>query len=173
MTRGDQPTGRDLVIAGGLALASAIAFGVTLAAVAAPKDLRKDLAAISAEADQASALIKRSRGKPGLERGQLCARAAAEEAQALQASLANQASQLRLTPLSLETRALEAEKGVGKLTPIAIRLEVSGAYPDAIALLDALAAAQPKVFADAVDLTSNTSTVTLTFSGRVFCSASA
>lgn len=160
--------GLAVAVASAIALVSAIVFGVTLAALGAPKGLTKDLAAVTAEADQAAGLTRRVRSRSGLERGQVCARAPSEEAQALQASLAQQMSQLRLTPASLEVQPQGNGEGA-RIAPVLMRFEATGAYGDVVSLLDAMAGAQPRIYADAVDLTAGAATVTLTFSGRVFC----
>ena len=57
------------------------------------------------------------------------------------------------------------------LAPLRVRFEARGGYDGALALLAALAQSRPTLFIDSLDLSSQTSSVTLKLSGRVYCSA--
>lgn len=166
----DAASSKDFGIAAAVALSCALAFSLALAALSTPKDFTEGLSSIAGQADQAAKLLQRGQRDERLAKGQVCSRPVEEEAQVLQTSLAGQASQLRLSLSNVDVRAGERTDPRSRLTPVLIRFEVSGAYGDAVAMLDGLGAAQPEVFVDTVDLASNTSSVTLAFSGRVFCS---
>jgi hypothetical protein len=77
-----------------------------------------------------------------------------------------------------QARGMLRAKGTNTFSPDAVcahpaeaeRFQASGSYESALMAMDQLAKRRPQVFADTVDLTSKTSSVTLVFSGRVFCS---
>jgi hypothetical protein len=63
-----------------------------------------------------------------------------------------------------------ADEAAGGLAPVSLQFQTTGRYDAIIGLMNALAKNQPEIFADSVDLKSETSAVSLTFQGRIFCS---
>lgn len=159
---------RDLAIAGGLALCAAIVMGVALPSLSAPADYRTRLETIEVRAAETRRLVRAAKAAPPLRPGAVCADANAAVG-GLRQALIQTAGQLQLETSRIDV----AESGdeVEGLTALAVRFEASGGYEAALALLERLDGLQPQIFADAIDLTSHTSSVTLNFSGRAFCSA--
>ncbi len=58
-------------------------------------------------------------------------------------------------------------------TPVLFQLEATGRYDAALSLLKLLADGEPEIFADQMDIKSQTSTVWIKLTGRVLCSTSA
>ncbi len=57
-----------------------------------------------------------------------------------------------------------------RLSPVLFELDARGGYDQVISLLRQLAEAQPQIFADTLDLKSETSTVSVKLTGRILCS---
>lgn len=58
----------------------------------------------------------------------------------------------------------------GGLTAITVQFQANGRYDQMASLLAQLANGRPEIFVDSADLTSKTSSVDLSFQGRVLCS---
>ncbi|WP_310540384.1 hypothetical protein [Phenylobacterium sp.] len=168
MSAADFVSLRPAVFAASLALGSALVMALVLTSISTPAGFKSRLAAVSdqvADADRRS----RSSSAPGVfPVDAVCTRTAERQAEFLGDSLQGYAA-----PLQLDLRGLEIVAGVpsgrGKLVPVRFRFQASGSYEAAIGLLDALSRQRPQIFADTVDLTSKTSSVTLVFSGRLYC----
>lgn len=163
------PTARDALIVTGVAAGCALGLGLALAAIAAPKALELRTQALAAQVPQIAALMRPSRGGAALAPGTICAGAPERQVQALRTRLTALAAERQLGVNALDVRIEPAADPGSKITPIRLRFEVAGSYEGAVELLRALAASRPAVFADTADLGSKTSSVTLAFSGRVFC----
>ena len=61
----------------------------------------------------------------------------------------------------------------GRLTPVLFTLESSGRYDSFLQMMTLLAENRPEIFADTLDLKSQTSTVAFKLSGRILCSTPA
>jgi len=160
---------QNAMVAAGLALAGAVTMGVLLASLSAPPHFRARVAALKQQADEASRLLRPARMDGAAGVGSVCARAG-EQPEALRKDLADYASQLGLQ-LSGVDIVTEPDVGAHEaLTPLQLRFEATGGYDGALGLLDLLSRRQPDVFVETVDLTSNVSSVTIAFSGHVYCS---
>ncbi|TAJ28694.1 GspMb/PilO family protein, partial [Bosea sp. (in: a-proteobacteria)] len=132
-----------------------------------PKDFTTRLAAVEQRSVETRGML-RARGTNVFSPDAVCGRPTEVEANALQQELATYGARLNLR-LSGLTIAPEVTTTEG-LAAIRLRFQASGSYESALLALDQLAKRRPQVFADSVDLTSKTSSVTLVFSGRLFCS---
>ncbi|UTP39753.1 GspMb/PilO family protein [Phenylobacterium sp. LH3H17] len=163
------PTARDAFIVTGAVAGCALGLGMLLATIAAPKAVETRARALEAQVPEIARLMRPGRGAATLQPGTICAGTPARQAQDLRAQLTSLAGERQLGLTALDVRIEPAADPRSKVTPIRFRFEVSGPYDGAIELLRRLAANRPMVFADTVDLSSQTSSVTLAFSGRVFC----
>lgn len=163
------PTTRDAFVVTGVVAGCALGLGVLLAAISTPKQIEVRVKALEAESTAIERLMKSTRSSVALESGTICATPPEDQVQAFREQLTTLANErnLGLTALDVGIDPLRDENA--GVIPIRLRFEVSGAYGGAIELLRSLAAHRPAVFADTVDLSSQTSSVTLVFSGRVFC----
>lgn len=161
-------TPREMGLAAGLALSSALLMSMLLAAIASPKALTSRVATLQAQADEAGRLLQRSRAPAGYALDAVCAKSVDRQARDLRDALQGYAGALQLNMTGVEIEPLVTR---GALAPIRLRFQASGSYEAAVRLLGALADQRPLIFADSVDLTSRTSSVTLVFTGRAYCSA--
>lgn len=159
---------RDLAIAGGIALCAAVVMGVALPSLSAPKDFHPRLEALETGAAEVRRLSRTGRGAKPMRASAVCADAG-EAASQLRQTLSQDAAQLKLDISRVDVAPAGEE--TGGLAVLDIRFEAGGGYDAALAMLERLDRLQPQIFADTVDLTSRTSSVTISFSGRAFCAA--
>jgi hypothetical protein len=157
-----------VIAAAAVALSAAVVSVVALPTLAEPEDFDARLAAAESNAERAAAVLRQKDLAPAFPEGALCAGSLAAGAEALKGQLSALAQAARLQNVSIEV-APAASRG-GALAPLAMRLEASGPYDGALAAIQQLSALRPLVFVDAVDLGSKTSFVTLSISGRAYCS---
>lgn len=159
----------DLVAAGLAAAAAALVFGVVLASLAAPRDFDARVAAIQTKTQETEGLLKplRDRGPYGPEA--LCAHEPSEQARRLRELLEAESARGGLAVDSLDVRPEPAAEISERVTPVRLRVSVTGGYESAVALAARLARERPTLFVDSLDLTPKVSNVTLSLSGRVFC----
>ncbi|WP_340643891.1 hypothetical protein [Phenylobacterium sp.] len=170
MTLTERPTQRDGIIAVTIALASALILGLILAAISTPADFKARLAEVQQQVDEAGRLARPSRALSSYPADALCTRIPVEQAQILRSDLTQAAAQAQI-----EVKRMEVGPGGGsttddRLATLRVKVEASGSYESALLMLEAMGKLRPQLFADTVDLTPKASTVTLSFSGRAFCS---
>jgi len=160
----------DAVLAAACGLAGALACGAVLSWLSRPADASARMAALE---ERVTSVEQAARGKRAkFDVDAVCQRTTAEEAKLLRTAIDGAASRLGLQVGALEVGAEPPNSGgAGALTPVGLRLAVSGSYEGAIQLLDQLGQGGPEVFVDTIDLTSNTSSVELKLVGRVYCAA--
>lgn len=156
----------DAALAAGLGLACALILGVTLAAVAAPADFAARVAKVDADVELTQRLLRAPRGA-AVSPEALCRRDPSEQAGRMRAELETFAAQANLTLSGL--RITPDDSRAGRLVPVQVRFEARGSYEAVLLILDRLARQQPQVFAETVDLTSQTTSVALVFKGRLYC----
>jgi len=171
MTRRNLPPPIDIAFALGAGAAAAVVFAVLLTSLSAPKDFDDRIATLTDQTTRAEAMLRpvRDRGRYGPEA--LCTRDATEQARILRDLVSAQTTQGALVLDSLETRIEPAPDLSTRVTPVRLRLSVTGSYEGAVGLLALLARERPQLFVDSLDLTPKVSNVTLSLSGRVFCGA--
>ena len=165
----EQSTQRDAIIAVSVALASALVLGLILAAISTPPDFKARLVEVQQQVDEAGRLARPSRTPSAYPADALCTRLPAEQAQILRSDLTEAAAQARVEVKRMEV-GLGGSTSDERLAPLRVKVEASGSYESALLMLEAMGKLRPQIFADTVDLTPKASTVTLSFSGRAFCS---
>lgn len=161
--------GPALAAAAAIAVAAgAIGTAAGLAALSRPADYDQRLARVQAGVATLAKAQNAARGA-GLAYGPgaVCRGEPQRGAEAVRSLIRTSGAGLELSDLSF-TRAPEAE--VPGLRATTFRFRAVGAYDKAMVLLGGLAAAEPRIFADKVDLVSQNTSVSLTFSGRFYCS---
>lgn len=166
-----RPSIRDVMMAGGVAACCAIVAAVTLSSLSSPKDLDARAAAVEQKAAQAKRLFRPDRQAQTTAPDAVCSRRPEDQAAALRQSVGALATQAGLEMRTLDVRPEAPEAADAKLVPVRLRFEAIGPYDAVVGLVGQLSQQRPEIFVDAVDLVSKTSTVTIAFSGRVFCSA--
>lgn len=160
---------REIVWGTGVAAACALGFGVALAAWSAPADFDARLAAATAKADRAEALLKPPRTSARFAPDAVCTQDPEQQSAALRRTLEVEAGRNSLVVVSADARPEPAGDLEVRLTPVRLRFTATGSYEGSVALLALLARERPQLFVDSLDLTPKTANVTLSFSGRVFC----
>jgi len=137
--------------------------------LATPVALKTRLAGID-EAVRQVATIGRQAGDPGRYADHaLCEAPLLEAAQTLQGQLVNVAAAARLTASSVTVIPPDPNGDSARPTPVSFKLEASGGYEAVLGLIRSLGQNEPEVFADTLDLTSQTSSVSIKLTGRVLC----
>jgi len=163
----DQSQIQTALLAAGVAAVCAVVAGVSMATISRPQNFAARLQALDARLDLIQRMGRRAAaGAPSEVQGR-CANGAAGQVQTLKDEIAASEARLDLQPATLDVRPAQTDEG--GVTPVTLHIEVTGSYQGALTLLDELSKRQPTVFVDKTDLTSRTSNVTLSFSGRVFC----
>jgi hypothetical protein len=162
------PTALELGLAVGLALLCAVAVAAGLGRLAQPSRFDARMAIVERDSEHAATLLRAPSSIGGA--NLTCSSASSAEGERLRGQLAAMASTLPLQHASVEVSP-EPAPPASTLATLAVRLSGAGPYDAALAALGRLAAIRPLVFVDTVDLTSKTSFVTFSISGRVFCAA--
>lgn len=161
----------------GLAVAAAIVGGAMaivtatgLSALARPADRAARLAELDRKLDRIEALQRAANDAgPSYPRGAVCREGVGRGAGVVEQKVRAQLGQAKLAAIAFEPSTPAGDS----LLAVNFRFETVGSYEDAMTLLNGLDAARPTLFADSVDLVSNTSAVSLRFSGHFYCSTSA
>ncbi len=148
----------------------AVVSGVLLTKLSRPVGFDERLAALTARTALAERLVRHNAVAGPLAPRGACASGPAGQLQALKDELAANATRLDLQPTMVDARIAPAGLTPG-VTAIALKFEVVGSYAGAMGLLDTLSRRNPAIFAETVDLVSRTSSVSLSFVGRVLCVA--
>ncbi len=151
----------------------AITLWLILSQVARPPGVAARSAGIGRQIAEAERLGQTASGPLVHPAGAVCRQSPAAAAAALQQRLQSGASANGLTVASLVVVPGAGDEALGGLTPITFTIEANGRYDAAVLLVAGLAKAQPEIFIDQADLKSQTSSVTLKLSGRLYCSISA
>jgi hypothetical protein len=170
MMRRENNLSGDLVPIVGIVAAAAVVTGLVLTGLASPPDFARRVAALDGRADQIRRWTSVRPGASQYPQGAICNIGLGKAQDLLRADIGGQAQASGLALSTLEVGA-DRDAPLGQtLVPIRVRFQVQGAYAAVIGLMDRLSRTRPLLFADAVDLTSNTTSVTMKFSGRAFCS---
>ena len=161
----------DFAIAGGVLAASALLFGVVLAAWSSPTNFADRLAAVEGKAERAQSLMRPPRIPSRFGADAVCTQDPEAQAQALRDGLNARTTENSLVLVSADVRPEPAADLAARLVPVRVRFTATGSYEGAVALLAVLARETPQIFVDSLDLVPRTANVSLTVSGRVFCAA--
>lgn len=164
------PTEAALAVPAALAVAALLAFGFS--ALAQPPHVRERLAAIQADTAKAAELEDDNRGVTPYPRGAVCSDPATAQGKVRKA-LDAAAARAGVTLVQPAVAPTPLGEDGARLPALRLSFQATGSYEAVTQLLGDLAALQPAIFADTVDLKSQVSSVSLRFSGRVFCSTSA
>lgn len=161
---------KTLAVAGAVGLAGALVFALLAASLARPEGYAERVAALDQKVAEIERLARKARGDRSTRAGQICVGPASAQADALRSQIQDNAGQLQLDLTVVEVAA-SGDGGANALETLRVRFEAAGSYEAAFGLLERLQRLQPQIFADTVDVTSKTTSVTLSFTGRAFCSA--
>lgn len=161
---------QSLMLTAAIGLAVAVAAGLGLAGLSTPAAFSTRLENLDLRLDELQRLSKLYAGAGGNRTDAICGRPAVEEADVLRQVIMGDAAALGLTVVRAEVSPA-AQRPNSPLIPLSVRLEANGPYEGALTLLAHLQKFSPEVFADSMDLTSKTTSVTLAFSGRAFCAS--
>ena len=152
----------------GLAVGVSLATVVILATVAKPDQFDARKASVEASAEAAARSIGR-RPPPALSPGAVCEDTATDAAR-LQGAILRVAQASQLADLEVSVTPLTSEPTAPRLRALTVTLEATGGYDSALMAVRDLTSIRPLLYLDSVDLASRTSSVSLSVSGRAFCS---
>ncbi len=144
-----------------------------LSLLATPANLKARLAAIEATAGRIDAAPRQIGDPSAYAPHALCHASPRQAADALKTALAGSAATAGIAAPRIAVTPPDAAEAGGRLTPVLFQIDAAGRYDSVLALLRLLDQAEPEVFADTLDLKSQTSTVSLKLTGRVLCQTSA
>lgn len=103
----------------------------------------------------------------------ICRTGSVQAGEQLKARIAAAAAEAGLPAPKLALSPPDVEFTTDRLAPVMFQADVTGRYDAVLQFLKLMAEGEPQVFADTMDLKSETSVVSLHFTGRVLCSTSA
>jgi len=166
-----QGSGLSIALAAGMAVLFAASIGLSLAALAKPSETD---ARISVRQQKIRALeqVFQARTSPRLYPADAICRQRPDQAAAqLRTLITGQAQAAKLAVTAVEIGS-DPQAPLGEtLAPLRIQLTTQGAYDATLSLMATMARYRPMIFVDAVDLSSKTSSVSLKFSGHLYCAA--
>lgn len=154
---------------GAIALAAPLAL---LPNVARPAGFDRRTAAVSAQIDRARALTSAPGDAGAYAKGALCAgpieRAGSDLSRRVAAAAAAAGLQAPVVRASLHR--LDFQRGIPN---IELQVEADGRYDAVVAMLGRLAATEPDIFVDTLDLQPHVTAVSLKLTGHLYCRAPA
>ncbi len=173
MKRSSSPDVKTVCVAVLTGMAAAWAGFSLLAVLATPSHLKARLAAIEATAERIDAAPRQFGDPTAYAPHALCRGSPQQAAEALRAALAGSAATAGIAPPRIAVTPPDSAEAGGRPTPVLFELDATGRYDLVLSLLKQLDQAEPQIFADTLDLKSQTSTVSLKLTGRVLCQTSA
>jgi len=161
---------REAALMVAIAVASAVMTVWGASSLAKPSDFDARLAAVDHASQSAARMLRPSDRRPIPPAGAICTTAVVG-APKLRAELERQIVAAGLQASGVAVAASEPAAASSPLAPLKVTLEAHGSYDGAMALIGRLAEARPLVFVDTADLVSKTSEVSLSITGRAYCSA--
>jgi hypothetical protein len=161
---------RDAALGFAVAAGSALLMAFILASAGSPSGFRGRLQQLETQARQTQDLLRPKPSDDLYPADAICQGDPTMIGKAFRNSLTTFAAQASLNLETLDVGVEPPTSDPSALTPVRLRFTATGPYEGAIMFLQSLSRQRPEIFADAVDLTSKTSNVTISFSGRVFCS---
>ena len=137
-------------------------------AIGRPSNLDDRVTTASRNLEVGRRAVRAAKAPNTYPRGAVCAEASDAAIERLRRQIATQSA-----GLGVELTAFEAAPGAmaGGLSTLDLRLDLRGPYEGTLELLKRMEELRPMVFLDTADLTSKAAFVTLSLSGRAFCSA--
>lgn len=160
---------RWMVLFASLAGGVAIIFALSLAAITSPARLEPRLGDLEAGAQKLGRVDRHDRGLAQYPTDAVCSRGTAAQGNELRSSLKALVAAQSLALDNLSVGPDDQTPLSETLSAIRVRIQVSGSYEGAVAMLQSLSQMRPTVFVETFDLTSKTTSVSLSLSGRVFC----
>jgi len=158
---------REMVTPAAIAGGSAVLLAVLLSSLAAPGELSRRIAALAERTASLDHGFQSEKAPPLSDLRLVCLTSAERGAADLQTLVRGVAGQQGLT--LADFRIDDAPPTAAGVQPVVFRFQATGSYEGAISILRGLAAYRTAVFVDQADLTSNSSSVTLNFTGRMMC----
>jgi hypothetical protein len=153
-----------------VALLVGVIFYISLTLASRPPGLAESVAKITRQVDEIERLGARFKGFSPYPADAVCETSASSATGAFRQRLQTAASNVGVNLANVAAAPGEPDEASGGLQPIAVRFEASGQYAAVVGLLQTLAKFRPSLFVDSVDLKSETTSVSLQFSGHLFCS---
>ena len=169
MSRREGPDVVRVVVAMSLAVGLAWLAFSTLAALATPPSLGARLERIEASAARVDEARRAFGDTSGYQRHAVCHEGTQAAAESLRRRIAQAAAAAGLNGPTIQVNPPDSMDVTGRLTPVLFEVDATGTYDSVMILLRQLAQGGPQVFADTLDLKSQTSSVALKFTGRVLC----
>lgn len=170
MSRPAMPQPTLIAIAAGIAAAALAVPLLLLPNVARPAGFERRMAAASAQIDRAQALAATPGEADAYAKGALCGgpleQAAPELSRRVAAAAA--AAGLQAPVVRANLRRLDFQRG---LPNVELQVEADGRYDAVTAMLGRLAAAEPEIFVDTMDLQPHVTAVSLKLTGHLYCRA--
>lgn len=146
---------------------------VGLSAVAAPSGFAMRRDGLEATVARLERTTEQAWRAPVHGAGAACPSPGDGDLAAVQRNLMTLADQAGAPLTDLVAAAPADPAGRGRLTAVTLRLQANGPYENVLALLEAMAGAQPEIFVDELDLTAAAPNVKLKLTGKVYCWTSA
>ena len=147
----------------------AVALWLIFATIAHPSRVSARMADLDRRLDEADRLAATATGPLTQPPGAICHQEADSAVAALKQRLQANASANGLTLSNLAVSPGAGDEALAGLTPITFSLEANGRYDAVVTMIAGLGKAEPELFVDQADLKSQTSSVDLKFSGRLYC----
>ncbi|MDR3509245.1 MAG: GspMb/PilO family protein [Caulobacteraceae bacterium] len=153
-----------------VAAAVTVLLVLVLSMIAHPGGLNVRLTGVDTRLAEAERLTASASGPLDYPAGTVCHQASGLATSALQQRLQAAARAGGVTLAKLDVVPGVGDEAQRALTPVTFSLEASGAYDAVVRMVAGLAWSEPRIFVDQADLKSQTATVALKLSGRLYCS---
>lgn len=161
-----------VAVAPALAVAGAVVAFLALSNLAKPIHYTERTRALNDQLGQAQSLLDAPGDAGAYPAKALCQVSPDQAALDLRQRLQSQAAAGSVAVVDIAATPQPGET-LEKITPVTLQFTATGRYEQVIGLLGTLSKSEPEIFADSLDLRSDTNNVKLKFAGRVFCSDSA
>jgi hypothetical protein len=140
---------------------------VTLFIITRPSAYGARLAAVERTADRIESLLRAPGDPASFHASALCHDTGARAADLYNATLQNAAASAGVTLAS--ANIVPGTPDASGVSTVAVQFDATGPYSGALGLMGRLAAADPELFLETVDLKSQVSSVELRLQGRFYC----
>lgn len=165
-----QITPKELAAPGMIAAVTATGFALLLSMIASPGGLSERIGDLSGRAETLQHAFATLKTPQSADAGLACFSSLDSAKYDLQAVVASAAGAQGVTVADFHADAVPTSS-VAAVQPVVFHFTATGSYEGVTGILRRLAANRVEVFVDQADLVSNTTSVTLTFTGRIFCAS--